>query len=262
MSSNTYGVVWVIVDGLSDVAPASLGFQTPMQKAPTPTLDALTRRGRTGLVDPVRAGLACGSDTAHLSMFGYNAEAVYRGRGAFETVGAGLAMGAGVARTLCETLDGTRLPSFPDVTVAVRHAVGHRIAVSLQGKGLSDRISNTDPLYDGQPLLVSHPLDDTPAAVRTAAVTNELSSHFRAVLKAHPLTAERRAQGKPIADVVLLRGASEQIDLIPFADLHAINTFLIAPTKIIRGIGITAGIDVVHAPGATGGYDTDLYSKA
>lgn len=288
-----YGVVWVIVDGLSDVAPASLGHRTPLQKAPTPVLDSLTKRGRGGLLDPVRAGLACGSDTAHLSMFGYNPEIVYRGRGAFETVGAGLAMSPGdvafkcnlatmsaksdcvkrrcassapefaeVSKKLSETLNGALLPSFPDVKVAVRHAVGHRIAVSFQGEGLSDRISNTDPLYDGQPLLVAHPLDDSPEAERTAAIANETSKQFRKLLQEHPLTAERRALGKPVADVVLLRGAAEQIKLTPFSQLHDMRAFLIAPTKIINGIGITASLDIVQAPGATGGYDTDLNSKA
>lgn len=38
------------------------------------------------------AGLACGSDTSHLSMFGYDPRRYYRGRGAFETMGTGLEM--------------------------------------------------------------------------------------------------------------------------------------------------------------------------
>lgn len=46
-------------------------------------------------MDPVQAGLACGSDTAHLSMFGYDPRRYYRGRGAFETMGAGLEMRPG-----------------------------------------------------------------------------------------------------------------------------------------------------------------------
>jgi hypothetical protein len=45
--------------------------------------------GLTGLVDPVEPGLACGSDTAHLSIFGYDPRKYYRGRGAFESMGAG-----------------------------------------------------------------------------------------------------------------------------------------------------------------------------
>lgn len=288
-----YGVVWVIVDGLSDVAPSSLGGRTPLQTAHMPTLDGLTKRGRGGLIDPVRAGVACGSDTAHLSMFGYNAEAVYRGRGAFETVGSGLSMNPGdvafkcnlatmdadgrtvqkrcvsqsadfvhVARSLCKTINGARLPSFPDVKVAVHHAVGHRLAVSLRGIGLSDRISNTDPLSDHQPLLEVQPLIETPDAIRTAAIANEVSDEFRRLLQNHPLNIKRRNQGKPAADVVLLRGAAEQIELAPFSDIHGLHSFLIAPTKIIQGIGITAGIEIISPHGATGGYDTDLQSKA
>ena len=46
-------------------------------------------------MDPVQAGLACGSDTSHLSMFGYDPRRYYRGRGAFETMGAGLEMRPG-----------------------------------------------------------------------------------------------------------------------------------------------------------------------
>jgi 2,3-bisphosphoglycerate-independent phosphoglycerate mutase len=51
--------------------------------------------GVTGLMDPVEPGLACGSDTAHLSLLGYDPRVYYRGRGAFESMGAGLAMAPG-----------------------------------------------------------------------------------------------------------------------------------------------------------------------
>lgn len=43
-------------------------------------------------MDPVEPGLACGSDTAHMSIFGYNPFKLYRGRGAFETLGSGIPM--------------------------------------------------------------------------------------------------------------------------------------------------------------------------
>ena len=46
-------------------------------------------------MDPVEPGLACGSDTAHLSLFGYDPRKYYRGRGAFESMGAGLDMAPG-----------------------------------------------------------------------------------------------------------------------------------------------------------------------
>ena len=43
-------------------------------------------------MDPVEPGLACGSDTAHLNIFGYSPFKVYRGRGSFETMGSGIPM--------------------------------------------------------------------------------------------------------------------------------------------------------------------------
>lgn len=43
-------------------------------------------------MDPVDSGLACGSDTAHLSIFSYNPLIHYKGRGAFEVIGSGLDM--------------------------------------------------------------------------------------------------------------------------------------------------------------------------
>lgn len=64
-------IILVIVDGLGDLPVPSKGFRTPLQIAKTPNLDTICMRGLTGVMDPVEAGLACGSDTAHLSIFGY-----------------------------------------------------------------------------------------------------------------------------------------------------------------------------------------------
>jgi 2,3-bisphosphoglycerate-independent phosphoglycerate mutase len=46
-------------------------------------------------MDPVEPGLSCGSDTAHMSIFGYDPFQFYRGRGAFETMGSGIDMNVG-----------------------------------------------------------------------------------------------------------------------------------------------------------------------
>lgn len=85
-------VAFVLVDGLADVGIPLLGYRSPVEAAITPNLDAIASGGVNGLMDPVEPGLACGSDTAHLSLLGYNPRIYYRGRGAFESLGAGLAM--------------------------------------------------------------------------------------------------------------------------------------------------------------------------
>lgn len=149
MAARRSRVAFVLVDGIGDVSIPSLRGRTPLEAAAAPGLDAVAAAGVAGLMDPVEPGLACGSDTAHLSLLGYDPRVYYRGRGAFESMGAGLAMAPGdiafksnfatldestgiiVSRRadrhfeeegpiLCAALDGLKLPSFPEYEVRVR----------------------------------------------------------------------------------------------------------------------------------------------
>ncbi|KAL3696435.1 hypothetical protein R1sor_010511 [Riccia sorocarpa] len=284
-------VAFILVDGLADVSIPSLGFRTPVQVATTPNMDTMARAGVSGLMDPVEPGLACGSDTAHLSLLGYNPLIYYRGRGAFESLGAGLAMSPGdiafksnfatiddasgivtsrradrhfeeEGPILCEALNGVKLPLFPEYQVCVRYATEHRCGVVVKGPRLSGNISGTDPLKDNRPLQIVVPLDDSEEAKHTAAVVNELSQEMRRILTAHPLNAQRKSQGKSIANVVLLRGCGIRIEVSTFEEKHGLVPCMVAPTKIIAGLGLSLGIDILDAPGATGDYRTLLTSKA
>ena len=312
--------LFVLIDGLGDVTVPSLACpshphgRTPLEAARTPNLDFLASHGLTGLLDSVEAGQGCGSDTAHLSILGYDPLLAYRGRGALETMGSGLEMQEGdvafksnfacfaptsdaatataasatrssprtspsgiVTRRrvdrnfhhwglpLIAALDGLRLPSFPDVFVTVKHAVDFRCGVRLRGPGLSDRVAGSDPLVDQAALKSCVPLDDSPEAVRTAAVCNELSALFLERLSAHPLNLSRAAQSLPQANMVLLRGPGACFQARPpFATKERLSgkAIMVAPTAIIAGVGQTVGFEVVNVAGATGDYHTNLEAKA
>ncbi|KAG4937577.1 hypothetical protein JHK85_052496 [Glycine max] len=284
-------VAFVLIDGLADVSLPRLGYKTPLQAAKLPNLDAIASAGVNGLMDPVEVGLACGSDTAHLSLLGYDPRVYYRGRGAFESMGAGLAMSPGdiafksnfatldektgivtsrradrhfeeEGPLLCAALDGMKLPSFPQYEVRVRYATEHRCGVVVKGPNLSGNISGTDPLKDNRLLLKAEALDDSHEARNTAAVVNELSKEITKILVSHPVNAKRAAEGKNIANVVLLRGCGIRIEVTPFINRHGLRPCMVAPTKIIAGLGLSLGIDILDAPGATGDYRTLLTSKA
>lgn len=64
-------ILLVIIDGLGDCEIPSLK-KTPLQYSDTPNLNYLAKHGLNGLIDSVEPGLACGSDTAHLSLLGYD----------------------------------------------------------------------------------------------------------------------------------------------------------------------------------------------
>lgn len=284
-------VAFVLIDGLGDVSVPRFGYKTPLELAALPNLDAIASAGVNGLMDPVEVGLGCGSDTAHLSIMGYDPRVYYRGRGAFESMGAGLAMSPGdiafksnfatldektgivISRRadrhfeeegpiLCDALDGMKLPSFPQYEVRVRYATEHRCGVVVKGPKLSGNISGTDPLKDNRLLLLAKALDDTDEAKHTAAVINELSKEISRILVAHPVNAKRAAEGKNIANLVLLRGCGIRIEVPPFEKQHGLWPCMVAPTKIIAGLGLSLGIDILEAPGATGDYRTLLTSKA
>ncbi|KAF2074108.1 hypothetical protein CYY_004593 [Polysphondylium violaceum] len=284
-------MVFVMVDGLGDASLPQYNRQTTLQAANTPTMDAMAETGINGSMDPVEPGLACGSDTAHLSIFGYDPRTYYRGRGAFESMGAGLEMRPGdiafksnfatmdkttgivtsrradrnfehLGPTLCEYLTGLKLPSFPQYQVDVKYATEHRCGVRVRGANLTDAISGTDPLKDNLPLLKAEPLNDSFDAQLTSKVVNELSLEIQKALEDHPINVERRKQGLPPANVVLLRGCGVCVEAPTFQEKYNLKAFMIAPTCIIAGLGMSIKIDIVDAPGGTGDYHTDLQSKA
>lgn len=95
-----------------------------------------------------------------------------------------------------------------------RYATEHRCGVVVKGPKLSGNISGTDPLKDNRMLLQAQPLDDSDEAKHTAAVVNELSKEISRILVGHPLNARRAAEGKNIANIVLLRGCGIRIEVI------------------------------------------------
>ncbi|MEW5299605.1 MAG: hypothetical protein WDW38_004353 [Sanguina aurantia] len=284
-------IVLLIIDGLGDVTISDLGDRTPLEVAHTPCLDAIAAAGLNGLMDPVEPGLACGSDTAHMSILGYDPRSFYRGRGAFESMGAGIHMAPGdiafkcnfatinpstgivehrradrdfehLGPTLCAALDGLALPSFPQHTVSVKYATEHRCGIAVSGPGLSDSVSGTDPLKDDLPLMVPQPLDGSEEALHTAAVVAELSSEIHRILVGHAINQDRAAAGKNLANIVLLRGCGSRIKVESFLQRHGLKAALVAPTKIIAGLGMSFDIDVIEAPGANGSYTSAFHEKA
>ena len=64
----------------------------------------------------------------------------------------------------------------------------------MEGPGLCDRISGTDPLRDNLALLKAEAADDSAEARHTASVVNEVSSEIRKLLTSHPINKERKEQ--------------------------------------------------------------------
>ncbi len=80
-------LLMIICDGMADRPSEELGGRTPLDAADTPVMDRLAKEGQCGMMNPIGIGIVPGSDTAHLSLLGYDPYKYYCGRGTLEAAG-------------------------------------------------------------------------------------------------------------------------------------------------------------------------------
>src|SRR5262252_1161894 len=81
-------IIYVLLDGVGDLAHPNFGNTTPLEAANTPNLDFLASKGCMGRVISVGKGIAPQSDIAVFNMLGYSFnDGSYVGRGVIESIG-------------------------------------------------------------------------------------------------------------------------------------------------------------------------------
>lgn len=278
-------VVLLICDGLGDRPVKELGNKTPLEAAKTPNLDKLARESECGMMHTLGRGYTPGSDTAHLTILGYDISKHYSGRGPIEVAGIGLQLRDGdvalrgnfgtvddnllitdrragrilVVEPLTKALDGMEIDG---VTFIVRPGTAHRAGVLMRGTGLSGAIVDVDPHKPDKPVRTPvTPTEDTPEAKHTAAVLTKFLAEAHEVLKKHPLNAEREQEGKLSANYLLVRGAGQYKKVPSFKDRYGLSACCIAGGGLYKGVGAFLGMKILEVPGATGLPDTDIEAK-
>ena len=82
----------VLGDGMADYPIDELDGKTPLEYADTPVMDDLAQRSEIGQVHTIPAGMSPGSDTANLSVLGYDPKKYYTGRSPLEALSIGVPM--------------------------------------------------------------------------------------------------------------------------------------------------------------------------
>lgn len=279
MEANAKGLL-LIGDGLGDRACPELGGKTPLEAANKPNIDRLAAEGEVGFMDPIGPGVRAGSDTAHLSMLGFDPYQCYTGRGPFEAMGIGLDVQQGDVAFRCNfsTVDDNmvvtdrragRITEGTDelaraidgmeiegVRVLFKESVAHRAGMVLRGAGLGDKVTEVDPHVEGAKLLTATGADE--ASQKTARILNRFATESYERLKDHPVNVKRREQGLAPANIVLPRGAGFAPVLGSFQEKHGMKGACIVEVGLVKGIGRYLGMTVIDVPGATGGLDTDV----
>ena len=258
--SNTTKIVLLVLDGLGDLPNPERAWQTPLEAARTPHLDAIAPASALGRVLPVGPGITPGSGPGHLGLFGYDPVETTVGRGVLEALGAGMELKSGdvAARANFCTLDASgivtdrragRIPSetcaklvallkekaarFEDVDIILEPGKGHRFVAVLRGPGLGGEVSDADPHKEGKAIPAAHAMVPGAANEKTARIINAFMQRAAEVLKnEHP------------ANAALARGFSARPHFPGYRERFQLRAAAIAAYPMYRGVAQLAGMDL------------------
>ena len=273
----------IIPDGSADEPQESLGGRTPLEAAQIPAMDAVAAAGVVGRSNNTPKALPAGSDTANLSLLGYNPLEHFTGRAPLEAAAQGIELGAGDWAVRCNlvTIEEQIMRDFTAGHISTPEAAA--LLETVQEKLGTDRLrfhpgvsyrnllvvrsagrpapfsedTRTTPPHD---LTDESVLDGYPRGPGSDLLT-QLMSESEVLFADHPVNAARRQAGKPPATNVWLWGQGSTPKLAPFAELYGIGGVMITAVDLLRGLAKLIGWQRIEVPGATGYIDTDYAAK-
>lgn len=271
----------ILGDGMADWPIEELGGETPLSYAKTPMMDELAKIGEIGTVATIPEGMAPGSDTANLSVLGYDPKKYYSGRSPLEALSIGVNMKDTDVAFRCNivTLTEDDVPyeeqtildhssdeiSTEDADVLLKAAAA---AVAEEGysfyTGTSYRhcmIWNNGKVMDLTP---PHDVLTQKIAPYLPAdpVLRRMQERSFEVLKNHPINIERKKQGLNPANSLWFWGAGTRPALEPFEKLYHKKGAMISAVDLLKGIAVGAEMERIIVPGANGGLNTNYEGKA
>lgn len=275
----------ILGDGMADEPIDELGGKTPLQYADTPFMDTLARLGTTGRLKTVADGFHPGSEVANMAVLGYDLPTVYEGRGVLEAASMGVDLKPDELAMRCNLvcIEGNLLKNHSaghirteeaDLLIrSLNRALGsdrirfytgvsyrHLLVVKGGDKRLVCIPPHDIPLHPFRPNMVRA---EVPEAEETAALLNQLIMQSQEVLKDHPVNLRRIQEGHDAANSIWPWSPGVRPAMQTLKSMYGIQkSSVISAVDLIRGIGVYAGMKVIHVKGATGLYDTNYEGKA
>jgi len=271
-------------DGMADWPVLELADRTPLDVAAHPHMDFLAQHGVCGLARTVPEGMPPGSDTANLSVFGYDPKIYYSGRSPLEAVNMGIPLGpkdvtyrANTVTLAGDTVENAVMADYSagEISSEESHILIRDLEKELCSPGLElyPGVSYRHCLVlrdaeDGADLTPPHDISNRPVAEylpkgRHAAQLRELMDRSYHFLRRHPLNLERQAQGKNPANCLWFWGEGRKPQLASFKEKYGLRGGVISAVDLIHGIGRCAELESIHVDGnITGNWHTDFAAKA
>jgi len=283
--------VLIIGDGIADQPVEQLGGVTPLAAIDCPNMNILAG-GRLGMCQTVPAGVAPGSDTAILSIFGYDPRTCYTGRSALEAAGMGVIIRPGETSlrvNLCaiegDSFDTAKILSHNGGSIEGEEAVtlmedlvhDPRFAALAEPMGFSIHVTPTfrhtgvidaahEPERAKMRFTEPHNIlgSDIAPYLPKGEMGEQLESLMRVsfeILRDHPVNQKRKAEGKLAANCIWPWGPGAAMQLDSFESLYHKKGSAVSAVPLVWGIAGLCGVETPRVEGANAELDTNYEGK-
>ena len=246
--------VLIIGDGIADEPVEQLGGRTPLSYLDCPYINTLAG-GRLGMCQTVPHGVPAGSDTAILSIFGYDPRTCYTGRSALEAAGMGVVIAPGETSlrvNLC-ALEGD---SFDSAKI-LSHNGG-----SIEGEEAVTLMEDlcADPRFASLAAAVGFKIHVTPT-FRHTGVIDAAHEPDRTKMR---FTEPHNILGSAIAAYMPKGEMGEELTAlmrVSFESLYHKKGSAVSAVPLVWGIANLCGVDTPRVEGANAELDTNYEGK-
>ena len=247
--------VVVLGDGMADEPISALDGKTPLEYADTPALDALSKVSEIGMVHTIPEGMKPGSDTANLSVLGYDPKIYYSGRSPLEALSIGVPMKDTDVALRCNIVtisDGDE--PFEEKTI-IDHSSGEisteDCAVLLEAVK-AELQDETYQFYvgtsyrhcliwnHGSVISLTQPHDVLGQVIGQYLPSDEkllsMMKKSYEILVNHPINIERKKQGLNPANCCWFWGAGTKPALSSFEEKNGLKGMMVSAVDLLKGI--------------------------
>ncbi len=270
----------VLGDGMADEPIEALGGKTPLEYADTPCLDGLSKKSEIGMVHTIPDGMKPGSDTANLSVLGYDPKIYYSGRSPLEALSIGVPMEDTDIALRCNIVTLSEETAPFEEQIIIDHSSSEisteDCAVLL--KAVAEELTDEEFQFyvgtsyrhcliwkEGKVLDLTQPHDVLGQVIGQYLPAEEkfrnMMKRSYEILVNHPLNAERKKQGLNPANCCWFWGAGTKPALTSFEDKTGKKGMMVSAVDLLKGIAAGAGMGVAHVEGANGGLHTNYEGK-
>ena len=271
----------VLGDGMADYPIDEIGGQTPLEYAKTPMMDLMAEKSEIGLVHTIPVGMKPGSDTANLSVIGYDPKKYYTGRSPLEALSIGVPMKDTDIAIRCNIVTvSDEEPEYKNKKI-IDHSSGEISTedADILIQAVQKEFGNEEfHFYTGtsyRHLLIwdkGEVIEMTPPHdILTKTIGNylpkkdvlaQMMEKSYDILNNHPINIAREKAGLNKANSLWFWGAGTKPALSDFEQKTGKRGVMISAVDLLKGIGVGAGLKNIIVEGADGTLETNYEGKA